>query len=274
MSNRTPYELETLFIDKLTEKYKLNERDLKKAFAQYDTDGNGLLDLSEITGAIQLYLNGISKAEIQQFVKHYDLNGDGLISFEEFFTFLTKRNAVPKTAAKYNKPMVVPEEPARPVSDHRRRREPEQGRRGHRAEERKREKWDFNHDTAPAPQRVGVVNAWDETAYGDRSSGEGRSRRRPPPSEVSDASRFDPTDEHSVVIRARRFVQNVRALETKRSMAVRMQDTSYDKHSAQLNEILDKISRAHVVGSLDQYLHDDDESRTSGIKYRDFCRYV
>ena len=37
-------ELESVFVDKLLEKYKLNERDIKRAFARFDTDGNGLLE--------------------------------------------------------------------------------------------------------------------------------------------------------------------------------------------------------------------------------------
>lgn len=271
MAGKTPYELETLFIEKLTEKYKLTERDIKRAFAQYDKDGNGLLDLSEITGAIQLYLNGVSRPDIQQFVKHYDTNGDGLISFEEFFVFLTKRTAVPKTVPKPSRRHEVDEVPVAPQADHRRRKEADKPRRSH--GEQMRNHWELNPDVAP-PKPVGVINAWEETAYGSKPvpCRSARTAGRTP-SEMSERSAFDPTDEHAVVILARRFVQNVRALESKRSMAVRMQDKSHDKHTGQLSEVLDKISRAHVVQSLDRYRHDDDESRTSGIKYRDFCRY-
>ena len=42
-------ELEHLFINKLQQKYKLNERDLKKAFSRFDNNNNGLLDLEELT---------------------------------------------------------------------------------------------------------------------------------------------------------------------------------------------------------------------------------
>lgn len=274
MSGRTPYELETLFLEKLTEKYKLTERDIKRAFAQYDKDGNGMLDLAEITGAIQMHLNGVSRPEIQQFVKHYDLNGDGCISFEEFFAFLTKRNAVPKTVTRPSRAPEVSEDPIGVHMDHRRCKEPEQKRRaGHRESARARGKWDFNPDSAPAPQPVGVVNAWDQTACTDGPVA-GHSDRgcRRPSTSTSSESRFDPSDEHAIKIRARKFVQNVRALEVKRSMAVRMQDKSYDKHSAPLNDVLHKISRAHIVQLLDRYLHDDDETRISGVKYRDFVR--
>lgn len=278
MSGKSSYELETLFIDKLTEKYKLTERDIKRAFAQYDIDGNGMLDLREITGAIQLYLNGISKAEIQQFVRHYDTNGDGYISFEEFFSFLTKRNAIPKTTTNIRSKPAPREEimhiSAVPTADHRRRRETDNAPSGR----KKRENWDFDPSSARDPRPVGVVNAWEETAYGSQGLDNDSIRRAPktagrPESELSGRSQFDPSDQHSVIIRSKRFVQNVRALETKRSMAVRNQDKSFDKHGAPLSEILDKISRLHIVESLERYLHIDDDARTSGVKYRDFCRY-
>ncbi len=42
------YELETLFLEKLQEKYKLNIRDIKRAFSRFDLDHNGLLDLGEL----------------------------------------------------------------------------------------------------------------------------------------------------------------------------------------------------------------------------------
>ena len=287
MPGLTPYELESLFIDKFTEKYQLTERDIKRAFAQYDRDGNGLLDLNEITGAIQLYLNGVSRPEVVAFVQYYDSNGDGNISFEEFFSFLTKRNAVPKKQnSKASTPMVMPEQVEAPV-DHRRRRGQERPQ--HREKEKKREKWNFDPDAA-VPHHVGVVNAWDETAYGDsdrlsrmpreiQRPGSDRSRHRKQSEGIRETdnqwdsqSQFDPEDEHAVMIRARRFVENVRALDTKRSMAVRNQDSSYDKHGAPLNEILDRISRLHIIKSLSDYLYDDDEARTSGVKYKDFCR--
>jgi Ca2+-binding EF-hand superfamily protein len=45
--------LEKLFIQKLSEKFKLTDRDLKKAFGQFDTDGSGVLELSELITAIK-----------------------------------------------------------------------------------------------------------------------------------------------------------------------------------------------------------------------------
>jgi Ca2+-binding EF-hand superfamily protein len=53
-------DLENLFIDKLSEKYRLNERDLGKAFKKFDLDGSGFLDLNELTKAINMFIPGIA----------------------------------------------------------------------------------------------------------------------------------------------------------------------------------------------------------------------
>lgn len=90
-SSMTTYELETLFIEKLTEKYELTERSIKKAFSRFDADGNGLLNLNELVAGFEAFLNGVSHKQVQALVFSYDTNGDGVISFEEFFQFLTNR---------------------------------------------------------------------------------------------------------------------------------------------------------------------------------------
>jgi Ca2+-binding EF-hand superfamily protein len=45
-------QLEQLFVDKLTEKYRLTERDIKRAFCKFDTDNSGYLNIDELTTAI------------------------------------------------------------------------------------------------------------------------------------------------------------------------------------------------------------------------------
>lgn len=90
----TLLDLENLFIEKLQEKYKLNKKDLKRAFSKFDTDNNGLLDLRELTKGIQLFLNGVKESQVQRLVAKYDKNGDGKISYDEFLDFLTNRTAI------------------------------------------------------------------------------------------------------------------------------------------------------------------------------------
>ena len=90
--NRTNYvdNIEFLFLNKLQEKYQLNERDIKKAFGKFDKDNNGLLDLNEIKIVVSLMLNGVNDEQIRLLVTSFDLNGDGKISYEEFLSYLRK----------------------------------------------------------------------------------------------------------------------------------------------------------------------------------------
>jgi Ca2+-binding EF-hand superfamily protein len=80
--------LQKLLIQKLSEKYSLNLRDLKKAFSNFDKDQNGLLDLTEVERGIQQYLAGVSSEAISELVALYDVNGDGSISYDEFLAIL------------------------------------------------------------------------------------------------------------------------------------------------------------------------------------------
>ena len=98
--NQTSSDLEVLFIEKLQQKYKLNERDLKKAFSRFDKDNSGLLDIQELGVAVRLMLNGVSDEQVRNLVKLFDLNGDGLISYDEFLRYLSSRKDAPTTAAK------------------------------------------------------------------------------------------------------------------------------------------------------------------------------
>lgn len=91
MAHLTVEDLEKLFIDKLQEKYKLNERDLKKAFSTFDTNQNGLLEVDEIGGLVNQILNGVSPGQIQALLDRFDVNGDGQVSYEELLEYLLER---------------------------------------------------------------------------------------------------------------------------------------------------------------------------------------
>jgi EF-hand domain pair len=91
-NNLSSSDLELLFLEKLQLKYKLTERDLKKAFSRFDKDCNGSLDIKEISTAVQLMLNGITDEQVRNLVKRFDFNGDGKITYEEFLSYLLSRS--------------------------------------------------------------------------------------------------------------------------------------------------------------------------------------
>lgn len=89
-------EVEELFVRKFQDKYSLTARDIAKAFKRFDKDGSGNLDLQELAGAIKLFCNGVDMSLVLQLVQHYDVDGDGQISLEEFTSFLLSRNSLDK----------------------------------------------------------------------------------------------------------------------------------------------------------------------------------
>lgn len=52
-----------------------------------------MLSLQELTGAFERYLNGVDRRSIEELISRYDVNGDGLIGFEEFYELLTRRDS-------------------------------------------------------------------------------------------------------------------------------------------------------------------------------------
>jgi Ca2+-binding EF-hand superfamily protein len=62
---------------------------LRKAFELVDTTKDGMLDKAELRSMLQGMDGGnrrdhISDADVDEFTRNADTNGDGLISFEEF----------------------------------------------------------------------------------------------------------------------------------------------------------------------------------------------
>lgn len=76
-------------MQKMSLKFDISERGIKKAFSSCDKDGNGLLGLHEMVDAVQIYLNGIPRKDVKCLIKCYDVNKDGYISFEEFYQMIT-----------------------------------------------------------------------------------------------------------------------------------------------------------------------------------------
>jgi hypothetical protein len=96
-ANLTPRELENILIEKLSQRYKITKSDMKRVFSEADTDKDGFLSLVELTSIFERLLIGVNRAKIQELISCYDINGDGQLSFDEFFNFLKERNATSRT---------------------------------------------------------------------------------------------------------------------------------------------------------------------------------
>ena len=97
-SNLSLGEIENMFVKKLTEKINLVERDITRTFKRFDKDNSGYLDATELAGAIHLYLNGVNRSQVSELVSHYDVDGDGKISLDEFTSFLISRSSEDKSS--------------------------------------------------------------------------------------------------------------------------------------------------------------------------------
>lgn len=62
----------------------MNEDDIKEAFDQFDADGSGSIDSSEISKVCEALGVDASKAEIDDLIKSADADGDGKVQYEEF----------------------------------------------------------------------------------------------------------------------------------------------------------------------------------------------
>lgn len=82
---------------------------MKKAFNSYDKDGNGLLDIKEISDLFNKHMQeqGIFKkakrAELEDFFAQIDEDGNGSISFDEYKHFMIEnmKNRLLKPLANY-----------------------------------------------------------------------------------------------------------------------------------------------------------------------------
>jgi Ca2+-binding EF-hand superfamily protein len=60
------------------------EKELRDAFAVFDTDGSGSIDRKELKRLMKKLGQALSEAELDAMMDEVDTNGDGEISFEEF----------------------------------------------------------------------------------------------------------------------------------------------------------------------------------------------
>lgn len=279
---RSLQDLESIFIDKLAEKYKLNERDLKRAFIAFDRDGNGLLDLEELGAAVRHYVHGVHPDQVKELMAAYDQNGDGMISYEELLYFLNTRTATrPSSRAsalisrKYNSSSydIVPSS-SRPYAD-KNQEVPQQLTMPAEEDYEDLESEDISYSrgqdddnrTQPFSEASdGIVySSWRDTA------------RRPSTASSTAPSDLDSSNPHDLQYRAKIFFQSFRQMLLKNAASTAVRSAAGGRKP-----------RDHLLMTHQQYLEKEGKmllfkffepySSTSSssmlIEYNDFCRVL
>ncbi|XP_044536991.1 calcium-binding protein 2 [Gracilinanus agilis] len=66
-------------------------RELRDAFREFDTNGDGQISLGELRAALKALLGErLSQREVDEILHDIDLNGDGLVDFEEFVRMMSR----------------------------------------------------------------------------------------------------------------------------------------------------------------------------------------
>jgi Ca2+-binding EF-hand superfamily protein len=64
--------------------------ELRRAFATFDCDGSGYIDVTELDTLMKKLGQNLTRAELQETLEVVDENGDGTVSFLEFKTIMVR----------------------------------------------------------------------------------------------------------------------------------------------------------------------------------------
>uniref|UniRef100_A0A3P8SBE6 Calcium binding protein 1a n=1 Tax=Amphiprion percula TaxID=161767 RepID=A0A3P8SBE6_AMPPE len=65
-------------------------KELKDAFREFDTNGDGAISTSELRDAMRKLVCGAPLTSVEDILRDVDLNGDGLVDFEEFVRMMSR----------------------------------------------------------------------------------------------------------------------------------------------------------------------------------------
>ena len=214
---RSLYDVESIFLEKFSHKYKFTERDLRRAFNNFDVDGSGLLDLSELQIAMErFFLQGVKEEQIKALIDCYDVNGDGKISYEEFSTFLMNRGAVTNGV---NRKKEKVERNPKPYAKH------------------------FEGDDREMVYPKKAQKAWEvtpkEVTVHPKVFAEEEMEFDPPGSEI--LSDFDPSNPNDVEGRAKIFLHGLKAVLIKKATDLRAQRKVKDSLTMSKTEFIETV---------------------------------
>lgn len=281
-SNKKLQQLDDMLLEKFLEKYKMNERDIKRAFSRFDKDNNGLLDMTELFEGISIMLNGVTESEIQDLVTCYDANGDGKLSFEEFMHMLVSRNATKnlksnssssqrRDQSKTKQRIQDYEEPAPRQNSGRR----------------------SNHSYEdPAPRQTSGRRGGQDQYYNDLQDLDAR-----PSSAASYCSQYSLQSDYSeaestldclnkpneLSNRATVFLQQLKTMLLSRANSIRDRVPMKDRLSVHNHEFLETVAREEVFKSFQPFTGEQQfqrrnnsyqRSEPKGVSVTDFIRFV
>lgn len=295
------YDLETLFLEKLQEKYKLNIRDVKRAFSRFDLDNNGLLDLNEMAKGIQMFLNGVQEAQVRDLVAQYDVNGDGKISYEEFLGFLSTRSAIdpnedingggsrlgsPDPADRYmQRKGIIPPPPPQQQQQQRR---PSSSRGGYSESvysdaQRSTGSGYFyadegEDDYRPLSAMAGRSGRWQQGRGSDLPIPPEQTRR--PGSAASTAvssEARDASDPHVLEYRTKVYLQHLRAYLVKKAADMRLKGQVKQPHTMTLDTLHENVARSILAKAFQPFTGEGEgraRTRLQGVELPDFARVL
>ncbi|CAO3665025.1 hypothetical protein G6F70_005202 [Rhizopus microsporus] len=78
------------FLSVMKKQYQINaEEGASKVFQLLDTDNDGLIGGDDLKRGVALFGDNVSAEEIREMLYSADIDGDGLISYEEFLKIMT-----------------------------------------------------------------------------------------------------------------------------------------------------------------------------------------
>ncbi|KAL3824044.1 hypothetical protein ACJIZ3_020073 [Penstemon smallii] len=81
--------VETILPD-INEEILINQDQLMEVFRSFDRDGNGYITAAELAGQMAKMGHPLTYRELSEMMREADVNGDGVISFNEFAHILGK----------------------------------------------------------------------------------------------------------------------------------------------------------------------------------------
>jgi len=68
-----------------------SEQELREAFRVFDRDGNGFISAGELRHVMTNLGEKLTDDEVDEMIREADLDGDGLVNYEEFVTMMTAK---------------------------------------------------------------------------------------------------------------------------------------------------------------------------------------